>query len=92
MANFWVRGPRSWGQQLGSHIGITDVGVESNIYIETSLVLGRYLSPRVYVSYGLGLTQTLNTVKLRYTLGEHWIVRTEFGQISGADLLYTLDK
>ena len=80
------------GQQLGSHIGITDVGVESNIYNETSLVLGRYLSPRVYVSYGLGLTQTLNTVKLRYTLGDHWIVRTEFGQVSGADLLYTLDK
>jgi translocation and assembly module TamB len=80
------------GQQLGSHIGITDVGVESNIYNETSLVLGRYLSPRVYVSYGLGLTQTLNTVKLRYTLGDHWTIRTEAGQIGGADLVYTLDK
>ena len=80
------------GQQLGSRIGITDVGVESNIYNETSLVLGRYLSPRLYVSYGLGLTQTLNTVKLRYTLGDHWTVRTEFGQIGGADLVYTLDK
>ena len=80
------------GQQLGSHIGITDVGVESNIYNETSLVLGRYLSPRLYVSYGLGLTQTLNTVKLRYTLGDHWTVRTEAGQVSGADLVYTLDK
>ena len=80
------------GQQLGSHVGIQDVGVESNIYNETSLVLGRYLSPRLYVSYGLGLTQTLNTVKLRYTLGDHWTVRTEAGQVSGADLVYTLDK
>ena len=80
------------GQQLGSHVGITDVGVESNIYNETSLVLGRYLSPRLYVSYGLGLTQTLNTVKLRYTLGDHWMIRTEAGQIGGADLVYTLDK
>ncbi|HEX3836000.1 MAG TPA: translocation/assembly module TamB domain-containing protein [Steroidobacteraceae bacterium] len=80
------------GQQLGSHIGITDVGVESNFYNETSLVLGRYLSPRLYVSYGLGLTETLNTVKLRYTLGDHWTIRTEAGQIGGADLIYTLDK
>ena len=80
------------GQQLGSHVGITDVGVESNIYNETSLVLGRYLSPRLYVSYGLGLTQTLNTVKLRYTLGDHWMIRTEAGQVGGADLVYTLDK
>ncbi len=68
------------------------MGVESNIYNETSLVLGRYLSPRLYVSYGLGLTQTLNTVKLRYTLGDHWTIRTEAGQIGGADLVYTLDK
>ena len=80
------------GQQLGSKIGITDVGVESNIYNETSLVLGRYLSPRLYVSYGLGLTQTLNTVKLRYTLGDHWMLRTEAGQVGGADIVYTLDK
>ena len=80
------------GQQLGSKIGIQDVGVESNIYNETSLVLGRYLSPRLYISYGLGLTQTLNTVKLRYTLGDHWMIRTEAGQVGGADLVYTLDK
>jgi translocation and assembly module TamB len=80
------------GQQLGSHVGITDVGMESNIYNETSLVLGRYLSPKLYVSYGLGLTQTLNVVKLRYTLGDHWTIRTEAGQVGGADLVYTLDK
>ncbi|HTY48171.1 MAG TPA: translocation/assembly module TamB domain-containing protein [Steroidobacteraceae bacterium] len=80
------------GQQFGQKIGITDVGVESNIYNETSLVLGRYLSPRLYVSYGLGLTQTLNTVMLRYSLGNHWTIRTEFGQVGGADIVYTLDR
>src|SRR5205807_2093970 len=64
-------------QQLGSHVGIEDVSLESDITNETSLVLGRYLSPRLYVSYGISLTQQLNTLKLRYTLGDHWTVKTE---------------
>src|SRR5438067_578151 len=79
-------------QQLGSHVGIEDVSLESDITNETSLVLGRYLSPRLYVSYGISLTQQLNTLKLRYTLGDHWTVKTEAGQASGADLVYSIEK
>jgi translocation and assembly module TamB len=80
------------GQQIGSHVGIEDVSLESDITNETSLVLGRYLSPRLYVSYGISLTQQLNTLKLRYTLGDHWTVKTEVGQARGADLVYSIDK
>jgi translocation and assembly module TamB len=79
-------------QQLGSHVGIEDVSLESDITNETSLVLGRYLSPRLYASYGISLTQQLNTLKLRYTLGDHWTVRTEVGQARGADLVYSIEK
>ena len=50
-------------------------------------MLGRYLSPRLYVSYGVSLTEQLNTIKLRYTLGDHWTVKTEAGQARGADLV-----
>jgi translocation and assembly module TamB len=80
------------GQQLGARVGIADVGVESTFNNDTSLVFGRYLAPRIYVSYGINLTQSLNSVKLRYTLGDHWVVRTELGQVGGADLVYSIDK
>jgi translocation and assembly module TamB len=79
--------------QLGRRVGIPDVSVETDqIANETSLVLGRYLSPRLYVSYGVSLTEQLNTFKMRYTLGDHWTVRTELGQARGADLVYTIEK
>jgi translocation and assembly module TamB len=87
-----AQGAAILGQQLGSRVGIEDVSLESDITNETSLVLGRYLSPRLYVSYGISLTQQLNTLKLRYTLGDHWTVRTEVGQARGADLVYTIEK
>ena len=79
-------------QQLGSRIGIEDVSLETDLTNETSLVLGKFLSPRLYVSYGVSLTEQLNTLKLRYTLGDHWTVKTEVGQARGADLVYTIDK
>jgi translocation and assembly module TamB len=87
-----AQGAAILGQQVGSRVGIEDVSLESDITNETSLVLGRYLSPRLYVSYGISLTQQLNTLKLRYTLGDHWTVRTEVGQARGADLVYTIEK
>ncbi|HEY3785682.1 MAG TPA: translocation/assembly module TamB domain-containing protein [Steroidobacteraceae bacterium] len=79
-------------QQLGSRVGIEDVSLESDLTNETSLVLGRYLSPRLYVSYGIALTEQLNVLKLRYSLGNRWTVKTEVGQARGADLVYTIER
>lgn len=79
-------------QQYGSALGIQEAGLESDINNETSVVLGRYLNPRLYVSYGISLTEQLNTFKLRYTLGDHWTLKTELGQAQGADLVYTIDR
>ncbi|MGH8298679.1 MAG: translocation/assembly module TamB domain-containing protein [Steroidobacteraceae bacterium] len=79
-------------QQLGSRIGLPDISVETDLNNETSLVLGKYLSPRVYVSYGVGLTEELNAIRVRYSLGDHWTIRTTAGQIKGADLVFSVEK
>lgn len=79
-------------QQFGNRVGIEDVGIESDLTNETSLVLGKYLSPRLYVSYGISLAEAINTVKLRYTIGDHWTLKTESGRARSADIVYTLRK
>lgn len=79
-------------QQLGSKVGIEDVSVEQNLSNETSLVLGKYLSPRLYVSYGISLAESINTLKMRYSLNDRWTVRSEVGEARGADLVYTIEK
>ncbi len=87
-----AQGSAILAQQLGSKIGLEDVSIESNLANETSLVLGKYLSPRFYVSYGISLTEALNTLKLRYSLSDHWTIRSEVGEEQGADLVYTIEK
>jgi len=87
-----AQGSAILAQQLGARVGLEDVSLESNLDNETSLVLGKYLSPRLYVSYGISFTEQLNTLKLRYTLSDRWTVKTEVGEARGADLVYTIEK
>ncbi|MFM1885902.1 MAG: hypothetical protein RL026_1059 [Pseudomonadota bacterium] len=79
-------------QQIGNRLGIEDVGIESDMNNETSLVLGKYLSPRLYVSYGISLAEAVNTLKLRYTIGDRWTLKTEAGNERAADLVYTIQR
>jgi translocation and assembly module TamB len=78
--------------QLGSKLGIPDISVESTLSNETSLVLGKYLNPRLYVSYGVSLTESINTIKMRYTINDKWTIKTEAGKERAADLVFTIEK
>lgn len=78
-------------QQVGSKFGL-EAGVESDLDNDPSLVVGRYITPRLYVGYGVGLLEAINTVKLRYTVGDHWTIKTEAGQVRSADLIFSIQK
>jgi translocation and assembly module TamB len=86
-----MQGGAILAQQIGGRYDI-EAGVEQDLDNETSLVLGRYLSPRLYVSYGVGLAEAINTLKMRYTIGDHWTVKTEAGTQRSADLVYTIER
>lgn len=58
---------------------------------ETSLVLGRQILPRVQLDYAIGLINTANVIRLRYRISDRWILQTESGEETGADLLYTIE-
>jgi translocation and assembly module TamB len=55
-------------------------------------VLGKYLSPRLYVSYGIGITQAVSGLMTRYILNEHWTIRGQAGKVNSSDLVYTIEK
>jgi translocation and assembly module TamB len=77
--------------QVGRYVGLDEVQLERDQNDAASLVLGKYLSPRLYVSYGVGLTAALSALKLRYTLGNRWVIKTEAGSRQSVDLEYTTE-
>ncbi|MFP3941742.1 MAG: translocation/assembly module TamB domain-containing protein, partial [Thermoanaerobaculia bacterium] len=88
-----VRGGNLLVERLAARFGLEEARIETEgTYEEAQLVLGTYLSPRLYVSYGVGLFEAVNTLRIQYLLSSRFTLRTEVGAGTGADLLYTLER
>jgi translocation and assembly module TamB len=77
---------------IGSRLGLDEVTVENSGADDTAVVLGKYLSPKLFVSYGISITEAINTIKLRYTLNSKWSVEAEAGLDQSADLEYRIER
>jgi len=89
--NLALQGGGVLASQIGRRIGLEEVGIESRGTDDASLVLGKFLSPRLFVSYGISLTESINTLKLRYTLSDKWLFKSEVGQNQSADLEFRIE-
>jgi len=80
-------------RSIGDQFGLDEMRVESSDSgDQASLVVGRYLSPRLYVSYGVGLIESLNSLNLRYQISDRWQVEAVSGENQGADFLYSIER
>ena len=89
---FLAQGGALLAGELGEQLGLKDLTVETDADNPSSVVLGTYLSPRLFVSYGVSLAESINTFKLRYTLGDRWTLKTEAGENQSADVVYTIER
>ncbi|WP_224797145.1 translocation/assembly module TamB domain-containing protein [Idiomarina abyssalis] len=66
---------------------------ETNDVNDTSLYIGKYLSPQLYIKYGIGLLEPTSTFILRYTLSERLLFEsTSSTEGQGGDLIYTIEN
>ncbi|TAL83279.1 MAG: pathogenicity protein [Rhodanobacter sp.] len=82
-------------KQIGSRLGIDDIGVSSNAALggNSAFTVGKYLSPRLYLSYGVGLFQPGQVITLRYRLSKRWDLETENAtDFNRASLNYRYEK
>jgi translocation and assembly module TamB len=78
---------------VGRQFGLEEVRVEAESATASPwVVVGKYLSPRLYVRYGVGVYEDAYSIIVRYQLTEHWQLQGEGGQFSGADILYTFER
>ena len=55
-------------------------------------MLGKALSPKLFVSYGISIAEAINTIKLRYTLNSKWSIEAESGLEQSADIEYKIER
>ena len=87
-----LRGGNLLAKTVGRGVGLDQAQIETKGDLQqASFVAGKYLSPNLYVSYGIGLFDPVSTVRLRYILSSKWTLQAETGEATGADLLYRVE-
>ncbi|MGQ0586759.1 MAG: translocation/assembly module TamB domain-containing protein [Gammaproteobacteria bacterium] len=82
-------------QQLAPRLGLDEVSVGARPG-ETAdlarLTIGKYLSPKLFVSYGVGLFQPGHFFRMQYDLTRRVKLVGESGLAQGGDVLYTIER
>lgn len=96
-----IRGGDYLARGIGEKLGVDTIGIETGTgeagaasdVNQAALVVGKYLTPRLYVSYGVGLLDSISTVKLRYRISDRWNIETESSPVaSGGDVHFSIER
>lgn len=92
-ASLGIREGNALASRIGQRFGLAEVRVAADGPLEeASLIAGKYLSPTLYVSYGVGLFEPISSFRLRYLLSGHWTLRAETGESEAVDVLYRIER
>lgn len=80
------------GDEIASTFGLDEFSLQGDSAENAAVQIGKYLSPKLYLSYGIGVFESVSTVELRYQLSKIWTIKAESGTESGVDLLYTYER
>jgi translocation and assembly module TamB len=74
-------------------MGLDEIGVADNRALGgAALTVGKYLSPKLYVSYGVALFGSGQVVTFKYLLSRVWSVQIDSGTENRAALNYRLER
>ncbi|KKN24666.1 hypothetical protein LCGC14_0892700, partial [marine sediment metagenome] len=79
------------GDQIANTFGLDEFAITGDSKENAALTIGKALSPKLYLSYGIGVFDSISTVELRYELTKIWSIKAESGSQSGVDLMYTYE-
>lgn len=79
--------------QIRNTLGLDTLGINSTGNINSSvLTIGKYLTPDIFVRYGVGLFDHQSKVAIDYTLTPRIMLQAESGEYQSIDLTYTIER
>ncbi len=89
-----IKGANLLTADLARKAGLDVAKVETEgTFEEAALVVGKYLTPDLYLQYGIGIFHQESTIEIRYELSRRWAIRAESSvRATGGDVLYTIEK
>lgn len=82
-------------ENIKDTFGFDEVAIDSETsdVNDTSLYIGKYLTPRLYIKYGIGLVESTSSLFLRYQLTDKlWLESSSSAEKQSGDLIYSVEK
>jgi autotransporter translocation and assembly factor TamB len=87
-----VLGANMLAMSLAPSLGLDEARIDTgSSQNKAQLVVGKYLSPRLYVGYGVGIHEPISTLRLRYLLTARWSIEAITGDQQSTDLLWRIE-
>jgi translocation and assembly module TamB len=79
--------------QIQSQLGLDTFAINSRGDVnDSSLMLGKYITPRIFIRYAVGLFETENSLEIDYTVNDRVKLEATSGQSQSIDLTYTVEQ
>lgn len=79
--------------QIQSQLGLDTFAINSRGDVnDSSLMLGKYITPRIFVRYAVGLFETENSLEIDYSVNDRVKLKATSGQSQAIDLTYTVEQ
>ncbi|MGW8283193.1 MAG: translocation/assembly module TamB domain-containing protein, partial [Gemmatimonadota bacterium] len=86
-------GANMLAMSLAPTVGLDEARVETGTQAnKAQFVVGKYLTPRLYVGYGIGIYEPISTLRLRYLLTARWTIEAITGDQQSTDLLWRIER
>jgi len=81
------------GDMLAKNLGLDELGVSSNSGVQgEAFTIGKYLSPRLFIGYGIGLLTRGEVFTVRYKINQRVDVEANIGERQRAALNYRIER
>lgn len=93
ITNLGINQSQSLTNQIRNQLGLDTLAITSGGDVtNSSLTFGKYLTPRIFLRYGLGLFETESTLAVDYTLTDRVKLEAQSGTEQSIDLTYTVER
>lgn len=93
IASLGIRQSQSLTNQIADRFGLDTVAITNTGNIDSStLTVGKYLTPDVFIRYGVGLFDNTSKVAVDYLINDRLTLKAESGEYQSIDFTYRVEQ
>lgn len=93
IANLGIERGEGLTNQVRNKLGLDVLAVDASDDIDNSvLTIGKYLTPKIFIRYGIGLFDSQSKVAVDYTISERIKFQAESGEYQSIDVIFSVER